>query len=123
MKDILPLGKQSNVHVVSPAAAAKSGEAKQRLETRLKEHRNSFERGMMEKLVVAEHASENHHAPIPWEVTMLLGHGSGQELLVRTSFTFTLMTNRVFSQNVSKLFSKLKLVTGNLFMQQQLRSH
>ena len=36
----------------------------------------------MEKLAVAEHASENHH-PIDWEETRVLDHSRGQELLVK----------------------------------------
>ena len=41
-------------------------------------------------------------------------------------FTFTLMTTGAFSQNFSKLFSELKLVTDNLSLhscRSQLRSH
>ena len=36
-------------------------------------------------------------------------------MFIRTSFTFTLMTTETFGRNIGKLFSKLKLVTGNLF--------
>ena len=53
-----------------------------RLETRLKEHRDACERGMMEKSAVAEHAWEHHH-PIHWEETTILDHGREQELLVK----------------------------------------
>ena len=53
-----------------------------RLETRLKEHRDTCESGMMEKSAVAEHACENHH-PIDWEETTVLDHSRGQELLVK----------------------------------------
>ena len=35
---------------------------------RLKEHRDAYERGMMEKSAVAEHVWENHH-PIDWKET------------------------------------------------------
>ena len=55
---------------------------KRRLETRLKEHRDACERGMMEKSAVAEHAWENHH-PIDWEETTILDRGRGQELLLK----------------------------------------
>ena len=58
------------------------GETKRRLETRLKEHRDACERGMMEKSAVAEHAWENHH-PIDWEETTVLDRGRGQELLLK----------------------------------------
>ena len=58
------------------------GETKRRLETRLKEHRDACEKGMMEKSAVAEHAWENHH-PIDWEETTVLDRGRGQELLLK----------------------------------------
>ena len=44
----------------------------------------------------------------------------------RTFFSFVLMTTGAFSQNISKLFFKLKLVTDNLplrLCRSQLRSH
>ena len=58
------------------------GETRQRLEMRLKEHRDACQRGMMEKSAVAEHAWENHHH-IHWEETTVLDHDRGQELLVK----------------------------------------
>ena len=63
VKDALPLGKQSNVVYRIPYSCTQVyiGETKRRLETRLKEHRDVCERGMMEKSAVAEHARENHH--------------------------------------------------------------
>ena len=80
VKDTLLLGKQSNVVRISyshaAAARSTSGETKQRLETRLKEHRDACERGKMEKSAVAEHAWENHHS-IDWEETTVLDHGRG----------------------------------------------
>ena len=68
VKDTLPLGKQSNVVYRIPRSCGQVyiGETKRRLETRLKEHRDTCERGLMEKSAVAEHAWENHH-PIDWE--------------------------------------------------------
>ena len=51
VKDTLPLGKQSYVVYM-----VYIGETKQRLETRLKEHRNGCNWGMVEKSFVAEHA-------------------------------------------------------------------
>ena len=70
VKDTLPPGKQSNVVYRIPCSCGQVyiGETKRRLETRLKEHRDVCERGMMEKSAVAEHARENHH-PIHWEAT------------------------------------------------------
>ena len=56
------------------------GEARRRLETRLKEHWDACERRVMEKSAVAEHSWENHHL-IHWEETTVLNHGRGQELL------------------------------------------
>ena len=51
------------------------GETNQRLETRLKEHRDACERKMMEKSAVAEHTWDNHH-PIHWEETTgVVGEG------------------------------------------------
>jgi len=53
----------------------------QRLETRLKEHRDACERGMMENSAVAEHAWAH---PICWkETTYVLDHDRRQELLVK----------------------------------------
>ena len=57
-------------------------ETQLRLETRLKEHQDACERGMMEKSAVVEHAWENHD-PIHWEETTVLEHGRGQKLLVK----------------------------------------
>ena len=84
VKDTLPLGKQSNVVYRIPCSCGQVyiGETKRRLETRLKEHRDACERGMMEKSAVAEHAWENHH-PIDWEETTVLDRGRGQELLLK----------------------------------------
>ena len=84
VKDTLPLGKQSNVVYRIPCSCGQVyiGETKRRLETRLKEHRDACERGMMEKSAVAEHAWEHQH-PIHWEETTVLDHGRGQELLVK----------------------------------------
>ena len=86
VKDTLPLGKQSNDIVVYriPCSHGQvySGETRWRLETRLKEHRDGCEMGMMEKSAVAEHAWENHH-PIHWKETTVLDHGRGKELLVK----------------------------------------
>ena len=80
VNDTLPLGKQSNVVYRIPCSCGQVyiEETKQRLETRLKEHQDACERGMME-VAVAEYAWENHH-PIDWETTVL-DHGRGQELL------------------------------------------
>ena len=84
VKDTLPLGKQSNVVYRIPCSCGQVyiGETKRRLETRLMEHRDACERGMMEKSAVAEHAWENHH-PIDWEETTVLDRGRGQELLLK----------------------------------------
>ena len=84
VKDTLPLGKQSNVvyHIPCSCGQVYIGETKRRLETRLKEHRDACEKGMMEKSAVAEHAWENHH-PIDWEETTVLDRGRGQELLLK----------------------------------------
>ena len=70
VKATLPPGKQSNVVYRIPCSCGQVyiGETKRRLETRLKEHRDACERGMMEKSAVAEHAWEHHH-PIHWEET------------------------------------------------------
>ena len=56
VKDTLPPGKQSNVVYRIPCSCGQVyiGETKRRLETRLKEHRDACERGMMEKSAVAE---------------------------------------------------------------------
>ena len=42
------------------------GETLRRLETRMKEHRDTCQKGTLEKSAIAEHAWENHH-PIRWE--------------------------------------------------------
>ena len=77
-KDTLPLGKQSNVVYRIPCSCSQVyiGETKRRLETRLKEHWDACERGMMEKSALAEHAWENYH-PIDWEETTVLDHSRG----------------------------------------------
>ena len=82
--DTLPLGKQSNVVYRIPCSCGQVyiRETRRRLETRLKEHRDACERGMMEKSAVEEHARENHHL-IDWEETTVLDRGRGQELLVK----------------------------------------
>ena len=60
-----------------------TGETRWRLETRLKEQRDSCGRGVMEKSAVAEHEWENYH-PIYWaRETTVLDHGRGQEPLVK----------------------------------------
>ena len=50
-KDTIPLGKQSNVVYRIPCSCSQVyiRETRQRLETRLKEHRDACERGVMEK--------------------------------------------------------------------------
>ena len=57
VKDTLPFGKQSNVvhHIPCSCGQVYIGETRQRLETRLKEHRDACERGMTEKSAVADH--------------------------------------------------------------------
>ena len=84
VKDTLPPGKQSNVVYRIPCSCGQVyiRETKQRQETRLKEHRDASERGMMEKSAVAEHVWEHHHL-IHWEETTVLDRGRGQELLVK----------------------------------------
>ena len=78
VKDTLPLGKQSNVVYCIPCSCGQVyiEETRQRLETRLKEHRDACERRMMKKSAVVEHAWENHH-PIHWEEATVLDHGRG----------------------------------------------
>ena len=84
VKDTLCVGKQSKVVYCIPCSCGQvyGGETRQRLEMRLKEHWDAYERGMMEKSAVAEHAWENHH-PMCWEETTVVDHGKGQELFVK----------------------------------------
>ena len=84
VKDTLPLGEQSNVVycILCSCGQVYIGETKCRLETRMKEHRDACERGMMKKSAIAEHVWENHHL-IHWEETTILDSGRGQELLVK----------------------------------------
>ena len=64
------------------------GGTKQRLETRLREHQDACERGMMEKSGVVEHTWENHH-PIVWEKASMLDRARGQgELLLKEALHF-----------------------------------
>ena len=58
VKDTLHLGKQSIVvyHIPCSCGQVYTGETRRRLETRLKEHQDACERGMMEKSAVVEHA-------------------------------------------------------------------
>ena len=49
----------------SPTAVASPiyiGETKRKLDTRLKEHHDAFQRGMLGKSAVAEHAWKDHHS-------------------------------------------------------------
>ena len=71
-------------YIISPAAVARfTMERPNRLKTRLKEHWDTCERGMMERLAVAEQVWESHH-PINWEETSVLGRAGGQgELLLK----------------------------------------
>ena len=60
VKDTLPLGKQSRVvyQVLCNCGQVCVGETIRRLETRMKEHQDACERGMLEKSTVAEHTWE-----------------------------------------------------------------
>ena len=82
-KDTSPLGKQSNVVYRIPCSCVQIhiGETRWRLGMRLKEYRDACERGVMKKLVIAEHVWENHYL-IHLEETTMLDHGRRQELLM-----------------------------------------
>ena len=86
-------GKQSNVVYRIPYSCTQVyiGETKRKLETRLKEHWDACERGMMVKSAVVERARENHR-PIHWEETIILDHGRGQELLVKEALHIQITT-------------------------------
>ena len=51
---------------------------------------------MMEKSTVAEHVWENHHL-IDWEETTVLGHGRGQELLVKEALHIQMTPSEEYS--------------------------
>jgi len=79
------LGKMSSVVYRMPCSCGQvyTGKTKQRLETRLREHRDACKRGNMEKSAVADHAWENHH-PINWKETSVFDRPGGQgELLLK----------------------------------------
>ena len=84
VKDMLPVGKQSNVVYSIPCSCGQVyiGETKRRLETRLKEHRYACKKGMTEISVVAEHAWENSHS-IDWEEMSVLDKARGLDLLMK----------------------------------------
>jgi len=82
VKDTLPPGKQSNVVYRIPCSCGQVyiGETKRRLKTRLKEHRDACERGMMEKSAVAERVGAPPPNPLggdhrtgPWQRTGVVG--------------------------------------------------
>ena len=84
VKDMLPVGKQSNVVYSIPCSCGQVyiGETKRRLETRLKEYRNACKKGMTEISAVAEHAWENSHS-IDWEEMSVLDKARGLDLLMK----------------------------------------
>ena len=63
---MLPIGQQSNVvyHIPCSCGQVYIGETKQRLETR-----DTCERGMMERLAVAEHVWESHHHQLGGDIS------------------------------------------------------
>ena len=73
VKDPLPTTKQSNVVYEVPCTCGKVyiGETKRRLETRLKEHKETCTRYLTDKSAIAEHAWANDH-PINWAETKIL---------------------------------------------------
>ena len=77
VKDPLPTTKQSNVVYEVPCTYSKVyiGETKRRLETRLKEHKDTYTRCLMDKSAIAEHAWANDH-PTKWAETKFLQRAS-----------------------------------------------
>ena len=78
VKDTLPPGKQSNVVYRIPCSCGQVyiGETKRRLETRLKEHRHSCERGMIEKSAAPPpDPLGGDHRTGPWQRTGVVGEG------------------------------------------------
>ena len=67
VKDPLPMMKQSNVVYEVPCTCSKVyiGKTKQRLGTRLKEHKDACIKCLMDKSAIAKHAWTNDH-PINW---------------------------------------------------------
>ena len=77
--------KQAKVVYRNPCSSGKTytGETVRQLEARLKEHRNAWQKGALEKSALAEHAWKNHH-PIKWEkVSMVDWARTAKELLVK----------------------------------------
>ena len=68
VKDLLSVEKQSKVVDRISCSCGKTyiGETKSRDETRLKEHWDACQRGMLERSAVAEHAWK-YHQSIRWE--------------------------------------------------------
>ena len=85
VKDPLPLGKQSMVVYQIPCSCGLVyvGKTIRRLETRLKEHRDTCSKGNTERSAVAEHVWEHEHV-IQWNDTVILDNAERhKEFLVK----------------------------------------
>ena len=73
VKDPLPIELQSGVVYRIPCCCGKAyiGETTQRLETRLKEHRDDCRKQNLQSSAVADHAW-TAHCPIKWEETTMV---------------------------------------------------
>ena len=82
VRDALPVEKQGNMVYQIPCSCDKTyiSETKQRLETRLREHRDACWTQSLQKSAVAEHAWGNHH-PINWRDTLVIDRARWPEEL------------------------------------------
>ena len=89
VKDTLPVEKQSKVAYQIPCSCGKVyfGETVRRLETRIKEHQDHCQKGVLESSAVAEHAWKEHHT-IRWEETSIVNESLS--LLLYACSTHTL---------------------------------
>ena len=85
VKDPLPIEKGSIVVYQIPCSCGQVyiGKTNRKLETRIKEHKDTCSKGQTERSAVAEHAWEHSH-PTRWEeASELDGARRHQELLVK----------------------------------------
>ena len=85
VKDPLPMEKKTKVVYRIPCNCGQSyiGETRRRLETRLREHQETCQKGTLEKSAVAEHAWKDHHT-IKWDETTEVDMASHpRELLLK----------------------------------------
>ena len=93
VKDALSVDKMSKVVYQVPCSCsiAYVGETVRRLETRMKEHRDTCQKGALVKSALAVHALEGHR-PIKWEETTVADQArTPKELLLKEAIKIRLL--------------------------------